>query len=94
MMSPLSDAPTGEELREKYGGTWANHPDFPHGDWGRAAMENETRQGYWDWVESSVFSHIEEVDSWNLEDLPEHLDDSDLCPEARDRVKERLEKGE
>ena len=29
-----------------------------------------------------------------LEDLPEHLDDPELCLEARDRVKERLEKGE
>ncbi|MBD3260925.1 MAG: hypothetical protein GF334_04485 [Candidatus Altiarchaeales archaeon] len=89
-----SDPTAAEALREKYGGTWGKHPKFLSRDWAIEAAGDCTRQGYWDWVESQVWNAIDEVNAMKLEDLPEHLDDPELCPEAQDRVKERLEKGE
>ncbi len=82
-----------DALRRKYGGTWGQHPDFPLEDWQHQVANNETRQGYWSFVEAAVDENVDEVNSWKIEELPEHIDDQELCAEARDRVKERLEKG-
>ena len=30
---------------------WGSDPDFPVGDWQYEVSNDETRQGYWEWVE-------------------------------------------
>lgn len=42
------------ELKDQYGGHWGEHPDWPAADWAIAAREDETRLGYWDWVEAQI----------------------------------------
>lgn len=38
-----------DELRQKYG-VWGEHPDYPVSDWQYEVSNDETRQGYWEWV--------------------------------------------
>ena len=40
-------------LREDYG-YWKEHPDFPTEDWITECDNNETRQGYWEWVDDQI----------------------------------------
>jgi len=46
---------SGEELKAKYeelqpGDHWAEHPEFSLGAWREEVSEENTLQGYWDWV--------------------------------------------
>ena len=43
-----------DELQEQHGGYWGEHPKFPVEDWVAAVVNEDTRQGYWEWVESRV----------------------------------------
>ena len=33
---------------------WGEHPDFTHADWADEACADETRLGYWDWVQQQI----------------------------------------
>ena len=46
-----------EELMKANGGYWGEHPDYPVADWQYEVANRDTRQGYWDWVESSIDSN-------------------------------------
>ncbi len=35
----------------KSGIGWGSDPEFPVGDWQYEVSNDETRQGYWEWVE-------------------------------------------
>lgn len=37
-----------------FGGYWGEHPDYPVEDWRREVGNDDTRQGYWEWVESQL----------------------------------------
>lgn len=43
-----------EELREKHGGFWGEHPEFPVVDWKYDVDNGDTRLGYWAWVASRI----------------------------------------
>lgn len=38
-------------LDYRCGGHWGEHPSFPPSDWAHEALNDETRLGYWDWVQ-------------------------------------------
>ena len=82
-----------EALREKCG-IWGEHPTFPWSDWTFEVSNNETRQGYWSYVESCVQNQLDEVRDMKLEELPVNINNEEFCPEARDLIKERIAKGE
>jgi len=46
-----------EELMKANGGYWGEHPDHSVADWQYAVANHDTRQGYWDWVKSSIDSN-------------------------------------
>ena len=90
-----SDPSAEEKLRQKYGGTWGQHPHFPVDDWKHEVGNGDTRQGYWSFVESAVWNQVDEVLGMKYEDLPLEMNYvTSLCQEAQDRYKERLSKGE
>ena len=35
-------------------GVFSDHPDFPSSDWRRQVVNDETRLGYWDWVQNAM----------------------------------------
>lgn len=37
-------------LQSKQGGYWKEHPDHPVEDWKYEVINDDTRQGYWEWV--------------------------------------------
>ena len=37
---------------DSHGGYWGEHPDHPVSDWRSEVDNGDTRQGYWEWVES------------------------------------------
>jgi hypothetical protein len=39
---------------EKEFGHWGEHPDFPVSDWQDEVASDETRLGYWIWVEVKI----------------------------------------
>jgi hypothetical protein len=39
-----------ENLAERYGGTWGEHPDYRAASWRLEVWEEATRLGYWEWV--------------------------------------------
>jgi hypothetical protein len=41
---------TPEQLMEKYGGYWGEHPIYTHGDWRHEVANGSTLAGYWQWV--------------------------------------------
>lgn len=43
-----------DELMEQHGGYWGEHPDHPSCDWRFEVANEDTRMGYWEWVESRV----------------------------------------
>lgn len=43
-----------EKLMKQYGGRWGEHPDYPVDDWREEVANNDTRLGYWEWVESQI----------------------------------------
>ena len=42
------------EKHSKGQGHWSDHPDYPIEDWRLEIKNNDTRQGYWEWVYSQV----------------------------------------
>lgn len=44
---------TGETLLKGWG-VWGEHPDHPLEDWRYEVANDDTRQGYWDWVAKRV----------------------------------------
>ena len=51
---------SAEELREEFGGHWGEHPDHKVEDWKQEVANDETRLGYWEWLEAG--------ESWGEED--------------------------
>ena len=43
-----------ESLADQHGGHWGQHPDHPAEDWRYEVGNNDTRLGYWDWVEDRI----------------------------------------
>lgn len=43
-----------ERLSEPYGGHWGEHPAYPPSEWVAAVVNDETRLGYWAWVEAEI----------------------------------------
>lgn len=33
---------------------WNEHPDYPAEDWAFEATNNDTRQSYWEWVNTQI----------------------------------------
>lgn len=54
-----------ERLSEKHGGYWGEHPQYPVGDWQLEVANDDTRQGYWEWLESKL---VEDNDGKELDD--------------------------
>ena len=42
---------TIRDLKAANGGYWGKHPRFPVSDWQTEVAEDDTRLGYWEWVE-------------------------------------------
>lgn len=47
-------AQSAEKLRELHGGVWGRHPDYPVSDWQYEVANDDTRQGYWEWVAAKL----------------------------------------
>lgn len=47
-------ATPNEATPERVQGYWSENPDYPVEDWKYEVQNNDTRQGYWDWVESQI----------------------------------------
>lgn len=43
-----------EALSEKHGGYWGEHRLYPLSDWQEHVCNNETRLGYWEYVEAQL----------------------------------------
>lgn len=41
-----------KELKDKFGGNWGKHPDYPVEDWKYEVTNGSTRLGYWEWIEA------------------------------------------
>jgi len=54
----MSDA---AQLRATHG-TWGEDPDFPVEDWQHGVANDETRLGYWEWVEARIDERDEDDD--------------------------------
>lgn len=61
---------TAEQLRVKYG-YWGKHPEYPLSDWRSEVANNETREGYWDWVEHEFECATDEEENESEEEEPE-----------------------
>ena len=62
--APVTSEPppsTSASLKESFGGNWGNHPEYPVADWQAEVADDNTRQGYWEWVEA----RLEEVEDEN-----------------------------
>ena len=44
---------TAGQLRKRYG-YWGEHPEWPTSDWVYEVRNDDTRQGYWEWVSSKT----------------------------------------
>ena len=55
--------PDIEELSEKHGGYWGEHLLYPLSDWQKHVRNNETRQGYWEYVEAQMEVAKDECDA-------------------------------
>lgn len=42
-----------DELQRKYG-SWGSHPEHPVSDWQYEVANDETRLGYWEWLENKL----------------------------------------
>ena len=64
------DELTAQELREKYDTEegWGQHPRFTMEDWRNEVSNEDTRIGYWDWVEKSLAYAEDEEES--AKDVP------------------------
>lgn len=45
--------PEQQELEEAYG-YWGEHPLYPLSYWKYAVANDDTRMGYWPWVEAKI----------------------------------------
>lgn len=52
---------TEQELIEKYG-YWGEHPDHVVDDWKYEIENDDTRQSYWQWVESELERDADDED--------------------------------
>ena len=43
-----------KELAERWG-AWGDHPAYPVQDWKYQIENNDTREGYWDWVLTQIW---------------------------------------
>ncbi len=43
-----------ERLMDANGGYWGKHPAYPPADWRYEVGNNETRLGYWEWVQARL----------------------------------------
>jgi hypothetical protein len=43
-----------DQLAEENGGYWGQHPEHPLEDWQTLVANDETRRGYWEWVEAQM----------------------------------------
>jgi len=49
------------KLAERYGGYWnGEHPDHTVADWKQDVRDDNTRYGYWAWVNSNIESDGDE----------------------------------
>lgn len=53
------------DLIEEYG-YWEEHQDYPVYDWRVQVADNSTRQGYWEWVLTSIESRKEDASYSNV----------------------------
>jgi hypothetical protein len=69
---------TIEQLKEKYEGVWGRHPVYPVEDWQSEVENEDTRQGYWEWVHSKIESDGNDPDVFlaNNEDEEEKAEPS------------------
>lgn len=42
------------QLADTHGGYWGEHPDHPLLDWRYEVANDDTRRGYWEWVEARI----------------------------------------
>ena len=47
-----------ETLRERFGGTWGEHPSWPVSDWRNEVADDDTRLGYWGWVSARLEENL------------------------------------
>lgn len=44
---------SANQLADEYG-VWGNHPEYPVRDWKNQTKNDDTRCGYWQWVEQQI----------------------------------------
>jgi hypothetical protein len=44
---------------QQWGGYWSQHPQYTVNDWIEAVDNCDTRQGYWEWVQSQIANEEE-----------------------------------
>ena len=54
----MTETPTERQLVAKYG-AWGWHPDHLVSDWQNAVLNDETRLGYWRWVEARLADDLD-----------------------------------
>lgn len=64
-------------------GYWSEHPTYPLDDWRYEVANNDTRQGYRDWL----YNRLEQEEGEKEEEMPatkqEHTADIWFCPRCR-----------
>ncbi len=50
---------TQQKLSDTYGGHWKQHPGYPVEDWKLEVENDDTRLGYWEWVEARLAEEAE-----------------------------------
>jgi len=58
-MSLMTDA--AWKICQRNGGYWGEYSDFPLEDWKYEVANNDTRNGYWNWVNDKVIQSKEEA---------------------------------
>lgn len=43
-----------EDIADANGGYWGEHPHYPINDWKYEVNNDDTRRGYWEWVEACI----------------------------------------
>ena len=49
------------KICQRNGGYWGEHLGFPLKDWKREVANNDTREGYWNWVNNKVLQDKKEA---------------------------------
>ena len=42
------------KLSQRFGGRWGEHPHYPREEWSYEVGNDDTRKGYWEWVEDMI----------------------------------------